>query len=274
MNEDSVSLAVIINVVLSELVSVLSSLIFGLKLINFGFCFYVLIPLLLKLLLIGFAVRRGGLMSKQDLRKVAGNEKTDMTMTEAFEVADPNHKFMVIERPQPVVVQFFRHYGHPIRDGNSLWAGDRMREVACIIFVGCLFLYFPVGLLMAQWSAEDAQYLWLSYQLYAIGAMHINRVLGWQDLGRIEKRIAKLLSNGRTIWLRTKYGCAVSASLTLYAVDKNSDGKLKVQELVNQCKMQLAARDRLSEEQNLAKKISHQKSSSYQTESTRNLRNE
>ena len=64
VNEDSVSLAVIINVVLSELVSVLTSLIFGLKLINLGFCFYVLIPLLLKLLLIGFAVRRGGLMSK------------------------------------------------------------------------------------------------------------------------------------------------------------------------------------------------------------------
>ena len=57
VNEDSVSLAVIINVVLSELVSVLTSLIFGLKLINLGFCFYVLIPLLLKLLLIGFIVR-------------------------------------------------------------------------------------------------------------------------------------------------------------------------------------------------------------------------
>ena len=38
-------------------------------------------------------------MLKQDLQKVAGNEKTDMTMTEAFEVADPNHKFMVIEGP-------------------------------------------------------------------------------------------------------------------------------------------------------------------------------
>ena len=37
-----------------------------------------------------------------------------MTMTEAFEVADPNHKFMVIEGPEPVVVQFFRHYGHPM----------------------------------------------------------------------------------------------------------------------------------------------------------------
>ena len=53
-------------------------------------------------------------MLKQYLQKVAGNEKTDMTMTEAFEVADRNHKFMVIEGPQPVVVQFFRDYGHPM----------------------------------------------------------------------------------------------------------------------------------------------------------------
>ncbi|KAL9609353.1 MAG: hypothetical protein Q9167_005878 [Letrouitia subvulpina] len=252
VHEDSISLAVIINAVLSELVPILTSLIFGLKLKNLPFCFYVLIPLLLKFLLIGFAVRRGGLMSKQDLQKVAENEKTDVGMTEAFEVADPNHKFMVIEGPQPVIVQFFRHYGHPIRDDNSLWAGDRVREVACIIFVCCLFLYFPAGLLMAQWSAEDAQYLWLSYQLYAIVAMHINRVLGWQDLGRTERRIAKLLSNGRTIWLRTESGCAVSASLALYAIDKNSDGKIKVQGLINQCKMQLAAKKRLSEEQQLA----------------------
>ena len=49
--------------------------------------------------------------------------------------------------------------------------------------------------------------------------------------------------------MRTKFGCAVSASLALYAVDKNSDGKLKLQELI---KMQLAARERLSEEQQSA----------------------
>ena len=34
---------------------------------------------------------------------------------------------------------------------------------------------------MAQWSAEDAQYLRLSYQLHAIVAIHIYRVLGWRE---------------------------------------------------------------------------------------------
>jgi hypothetical protein len=175
-------------------------------------------------------------MSKQDLDKTAENEHTDMSKTEAFEVADPNDKFMVIEGPQPVIVQFFRHYGHPGRDQNSLWAGDCVREIACIVLVCCLFLYFPVGLLIAQRSDEDAQYLWLGYQLYAILATHIIRALGWHDIGRTEKRIAKLLNLKPTIWLKSKSGCAVSASLVLYGVNKVADGEVKVQELIDQCK--------------------------------------
>ena len=47
VDEDSVSLAVIINAVLSDLVSVLTSLIFGLKLMNLLFCFHILMSLLL-----------------------------------------------------------------------------------------------------------------------------------------------------------------------------------------------------------------------------------
>jgi hypothetical protein len=175
-------------------------------------------------------------MTQRSLEKVAEKENTDVSKSEAFEVADPNHKFMVIEGPQPVIVQFFRHYGHPVRDENSLWIGDRVREVVCIMIICCLFLYFPAGLLMAQWSNEDAQYLWLAYQLYAVIAMHAVRVLGWQDVGRTEKRIARYLSNGKTVWLRTRNGCAVSASLVLHAVSKTADGKDKVQEIIEKCK--------------------------------------
>ncbi|RSL43426.1 hypothetical protein CEP51_016363 [Fusarium floridanum] len=136
----------------------------------------MLLPLLLKLLLVVFSVRRVKLMTEKDLRRVAQNESTDITVMEAFEVADPVHKFMIIEGPQPVVVQFFRHYGHPIRDQNSLWVGDRVREVTCMTIICCLFLYFPVGLFISQWSNEDAQYLWLGYQLYAVVAMHFVRL--------------------------------------------------------------------------------------------------
>lgn len=174
--EDVVGDAVFINVFLGEFISLLTSVVAALRLENLLLFFYILIPLLLNLLLIVFAVRREGLMSEQDLRKVVEKESTYMSKTEAFEVADPVHKFMVIEGPQPVIVQFFRHYGHPIRDRNSLWAGERVREVACITIVCCLFFYFPVGLLVSQWSDENAQYLWLSYQLYAVISMYIVRV--------------------------------------------------------------------------------------------------
>lgn len=159
----------------------------------------MLVPVFLKILLVTFSVRRVDLSSEKDLQKVAKNEHNDIALSEAFEIADPIHKFMVIEVPQPVVVQFFRHYGHPRRDENSLWVGDRFRELACITVVCCLFLYFPVGLALAQCSEENAQYLWLSYELYAVIVMHIVRLFGWQDLGRTERRIAKLLSNGKTV---------------------------------------------------------------------------
>ena len=85
---------------------------------------------------------------------VAEKERTTVSVPEAFEVADPIHKFMVIEGPQPVAVQFFRHYGHPRRNHNSLWVGDRVREVVCMAMLCCLFLYFPLGLLLIQWSEE------------------------------------------------------------------------------------------------------------------------
>ncbi|KAH7464032.1 hypothetical protein FOMA001_g17947 [Fusarium oxysporum f. sp. matthiolae] len=241
VSEDSTTPAVVAGCFLSELTSVIASLIAGLKLGNLLFCLYMLIPLLLKLLLVVFSVRRVKLMIEQHLQRVAKNEDTDTTLTEAFEVADPVNRFMVIEGPQPVVVQFFRHYGHPVRDQNSLWVGNRVREIACIAIVCCLFLYFPVGLVISQWSNEDAQYLWLGYQLYAVIAMHIVRLFGWKDLGRTEKRIAKLLSNGKTVWLRTETGCTVSAELILHGVNKAAEGKAKVQEIIHECKERLTA---------------------------------
>lgn len=239
VREDYASTTVLSNCLLSEFISVLASLIAGLKLENVLLFVYMLIPLLLKLLLVVFAVRRVDLMSEQDLQKVADKENTDTVLTEAFEVADPVHKFMVIEGPQPLVVQFFRHYGHPIRDQNSLWVGDRVREVVCMAIVCCLFLYFPVGLILLQCLDEFAQYLWLSYQLYTVIAMHIVRIFGWQDIGRTERRVAKLLGSGKIVWLKTKSGRAVSASLVVHSVTKSAEGKAKVEEIIDKCRERL-----------------------------------
>ncbi|KAI1349414.1 hypothetical protein F5Y01DRAFT_289562 [Xylaria sp. FL0043] len=235
VSEDRTNVSVVISCLCSELPSLIASVVAGSKLHNILFCIYMLVPLLLKVLLIAFSVRRVNLASDKDLQKVAKNEDNDIALSQAFEVADPIHKFMVIEGPQPVVVQFFRHYGHPRRDQNSLWVGDRFRELACIAIVCCLFLYFPVGLALAQLSDEYAQYLWLGYELYAVVVMHIVRIFGWQDLGRTEGRIAKLLGNGKTVWLKTETGCMVSACLVVHGVSKTSEGREKVKEIIQQC---------------------------------------
>lgn len=111
-----------------------------------------------------------------------------------------------------------------------------------MFIICCLFLFFPVGLVIAQLSDEKVQYLWFSYQLYAVIAMHIVRLLGLQDVPRTEVRIARLLSAGKTVRLSTATGCAVSATLVTHSVSKTAEGKLKVQEIINECSKRLAVR--------------------------------
>jgi len=49
--------------------------------------------------------------------------------------------------------------------------------------------------------------------------------LGWQDIGRTEKRIAKLLSNGKIVWLKTANHWTVSASLVAPRRKQDCGGK-------------------------------------------------
>jgi hypothetical protein len=69
--------------------------------------------------------------------------------------------------------------------------------------------------------------------------MHIIRILGWQDIERTEIRIARLLSKEKTVRLKTVTRCAISTSLVLHSVNKSTDGKVKVQEIINECKERL-----------------------------------
>ena len=47
-----------------------------------------------------------------------------------------------------VVRQFFRHYGHPVRDSRNVIIPDRIKEVASIWIVALYGSIFPVGLLV------------------------------------------------------------------------------------------------------------------------------
>jgi hypothetical protein len=99
---------------------------------------------------------------------VAGPEAdTEPQVVQDVEIHRPSShgNFILITGPSTLVPQIFRH---PIR--------NRFRELVQVVIVvayGCLF---PAGLLCSMvWMPLAVQYAWLSYQLYAVPAMHVAR---------------------------------------------------------------------------------------------------
>jgi hypothetical protein len=101
-----------------------------------------------------------------------------------FEINGLPHGMLIIEGDENLILQFFRHYGHPIR--------NRFREYAQIIIIIQFGFIFPIGLLCSLlWMPIGIQYIWMSYQLYATCAMHVYRYAGGQAWATTEERIAK-----------------------------------------------------------------------------------
>lgn len=184
------------------------------------------IPLLLKTISAALSVRREGLASLPEL------EKNDYAVeNEIFNIFLPQHGFLLIVGPAALVQQFFRHYGHPVRNG-SRFPGNRFREVIAMVLLYCFVLYFPAGLTFTFWLDDSVQYLWLAYQLYAVLAMHVVRLLDWQGTGRTEERVARSLSHGKTVWLQCPGGTTVSAKIKSESVLGMAEGKKRVQDIV------------------------------------------
>ena len=75
-----------------------------------------------------------------------------MEETKLFEVNTHGHGFLVVEGKESVVLQFFRHYGHPIR--------NRARELIQISIVVAFGLVFPIGLMCSLiWMPVVLQYV-------------------------------------------------------------------------------------------------------------------
>jgi len=171
------------------------------------------IPLFLKLVSALFAICREGLSSmpphphEQDIEK-------------SFEIHHPQHGIFVIEGKESVVLQFFRHYGHPIR--------SRVREVTQFIIVVCFGLNFSVGLVASIiWMPLSVQYLWLGYQLYATLAMYIYRYADSHRWATTEENIATGFHGARDkdqarVYLDGGNGWSICA--TLSATYHNSFG--------------------------------------------------
>ena len=87
--------------------------------------------------------------------------------------------------------------------------------MASIAIAYLFVLYFPAGLVALLWMDERAQYLWLSYQIYIIAAMHLVRVCGYGGCGRTEERLARLLEAGEEVWFADGTGNGVAAVLVI-----------------------------------------------------------
>jgi hypothetical protein len=231
LTEDSSSLRmilVIVSIVVSELSSVATAVLAGAAFRCWWLIGFMCIPLILKLIALFVSVRRDGLQSHDQLAN-----KGSLVDIAVFEVRDPNHGFVLIEGFTPVIQQFFRHYGHPKRDSRATFVPDRAREVSCILLIYAFVLYFPAGLIAVIWMEPNVQYLWLSYQLYAILAMHIVRILGWQGCGRTEEHIARLLRTNHEVWLQGSGGCTIAATLITTGIPHMAEGERIVQEIIN-----------------------------------------
>jgi hypothetical protein len=185
-----------------------------------------LCPLLLKILSAMLTVPREPLIIFPD-------SDIDDDTPQDFEIHCPtsNGNFMLITGPPALVLQFFRHYGHPIR--------NRAREIAqlaIVIAYGCLF---PVGLLCSvAGMSVPVQYAWVSYQIYAVLAMYIARYTNAKHWASTEETIAKKFSDesmGRTIIFggNKDDGRAVIAHLDVTYHNRYAEGRDHMIQLLN-----------------------------------------
>jgi hypothetical protein len=166
------------------------------------------------------------------LVKKEASQQESYTLSEIYEIDDLDHGFFLIEGPPAVVLQFFRHYGHPMRENNALF-GDRARELTAMALCYSFVLYFPAGLLALLWEDSQVQYLWLGYQVYTILAMHFVRLFGWGDCGMTQVRCAHLLQRGKEVWLRSSNDSAVGAVLAISQASSVSEGTQRVKHIMN-----------------------------------------
>lgn len=231
--EDRIPLIAPLSMLASETTALISAGLVAYLDSCYWFSAYLCLPLMLKLLSIPASVRREGLSERPPNH---ASEKSILV-----EISDYDHGFPLIEGPESVIRQFFRHYAHPVR---YTW-GDRMRELASITLVLGLVLNFPLGLLSMLFVPVNVQIVWISYQLYVVLIMHWNRVRGSEEPGRMDKAMAKALVQGKTVRLASG-DSAVNATLTSEEVSSIGEGKKRVKDLAARYQKQVPDLIRLS----------------------------
>ena len=205
-------------VVLSEL----STLSFGIAtavIWKTAFAIWYLGPLLLKCIALLSRTRR------EALEQLDPTSSGDMIC----EIEDFTNRHMVICGPGELISQYFKHYGHPVRRG---YQQDRIREVISILVIVATALLYPGGLIAFIFAPVGVQWVWLSYQLYAMLAMHVYRFSGGENLGSTQYAIARELSSHRTAFFDDGSGTIVSAELETYIANRVAEGKEEVARVV------------------------------------------
>lgn len=179
---DTPTLRVFLGIITAEATAILVAL--GQTLVfRTTWSFLFLVPLFIRLLSACLSLRREKLLSLSS-EAAASDPALD------FQVHCPQSdgSFMLLTGPPALVLQFVRHFGHPVR--------SRWRELAQMACVAAFGSFFPIGLMCSMvWMPLPVQCVWLSYQIYLVVAMHVARYTQSGLGATTEARIAEALTS-------------------------------------------------------------------------------
>ena len=183
------------------------------------------LPLALKLLSAATTIKREGLLA------MPSKKEQSLEDTKRFEVNTKGQGFLVVEGKESVVLQFFRHYGHPIR--------NRLREFIQISIIIASGFIFPIGLVCSLVLMPiGMQYAWLGYQLYATGSMYIYRYTRGHQWATTEARLGQIFarshSEERIAYLQDESGTTVMGKLTSVPVGRYAEGQKLLKDYLSQ----------------------------------------
>jgi hypothetical protein len=184
------------------------------------FSIWYLVPLLLKLIALFSHVRRRPIDNPSQPPANDGHV--------LCEVVDFSKGFFLIEGPSELVLQFFRHYGHPVRYHRGL-QGDRVREVISMLTVVAAIGVYPGGLIAFIFAPMVIQWLWLGYGLYCMLAMHMYRFGNGENVGTTEECVARALHRRQMVCFDDGSGNRVWAQLESWIVDSVAEGRNEVE---------------------------------------------
>lgn len=215
VSEDRLTWKSYAGIVVSELSSLAAAILAHQWASNVWLAIYFSLPLLLKLISSMISIKRHAVEAP-----ATGASEIEIIA----EIDDLNHSLSLIEGPEYLVRQFFRHYGHPVRDARPL---EVLSMAIVYLFVG----YFPAGLVALLWMDDKAQTVWLTYELYAVFTMHVARLTGLDGCGRTEERVAQVFEQGHVILLRSRCGPSVLARVETVWYDSVDEGRRAASEI-------------------------------------------